>query len=160
LAPELLEQPPSRVPTADEIEIILAPWRPQKLRRIAAQYAKGYGYECVEYHAADEWFVVLDDPDVFDFGDGWQGAYRVLPELAAPKAKRWRADECALDVSYSLQEEVDSLSETDRDKEVEEQLRINASYGGIWLLVLDREAFETDLFALKVRDEKGNVIIH
>ncbi|KXX72850.1 hypothetical protein MMYC01_210576 [Madurella mycetomatis] len=35
---ELLSSPPSRVPTDAEVADILAPWRPQKLRRIAAAH--------------------------------------------------------------------------------------------------------------------------
>jgi hypothetical protein len=48
LDPELLVSPPSRVPTETEITEILAPWRPQKLRRIAAAYlAENSGrYKC------------------------------------------------------------------------------------------------------------------
>ena len=35
-----------------------------------------------------EWFCVLDDPELFHFGDDWQEVYDVLPELAAPEADR------------------------------------------------------------------------
>ena len=41
LDPELLLSPPSRVPTAGEIAEILEPWRPERLRRIAAAFVEG-----------------------------------------------------------------------------------------------------------------------
>jgi hypothetical protein len=117
LDPEQLASPPSRAPTASEIAEILAPWRPQKLRRIAAahlgqvgvagftrqakwdihfyilrtHYGGGaaddarlrswldQGSEGPEIEPEDEWFTVLNDAKLFDFGDYWQEVYDVFP---------------------------------------------------------------------------------
>ncbi|KAK3900483.1 hypothetical protein C8A05DRAFT_45688 [Staphylotrichum tortipilum] len=38
LDPELFRSPPSRIPTAAEVADILEPWRPERLRRIAAAF--------------------------------------------------------------------------------------------------------------------------
>lgn len=180
LEPEMLTS--SRVPTASEIADILEPWRPHKLRRIAAAHLAGsphHFYFLRTYYgggAADdaklrawldlddmegagidpdnEWFSVLDDPDLFDFGDDWQQAYSVLPELAAPQADRrfkdikdardWARDQMA--------------PEEPEDEQYENAIMLQATAGVMWLLVLDEEAFETEQLGLILRDQKGNPV--
>ena len=103
-------QPISRVPTEDEIRIILAPWRPIRWRNAAAQlwkkrddhavwlrthYGEGSDVQFRAWRDVDEendphfdeeetaW-LVFDDPQVFNVGDDWRRALDVVPELANP----------------------------------------------------------------------------
>lgn len=88
----------ARTPTADEIATILEPWRPQKLRAIAARHwghpmsgssfyflRTYYGggdaddatlrewldaeWPAFEMNPDDEWWQVVSDPDIFDVDD-------------------------------------------------------------------------------------------
>ncbi len=187
LAPELLESPPSRIPTAPEIAEILAPWRPHKLRRIAAAHLLGstpnhfyilrthYGggaaddaklRRCIDEHEGpnfdqpeDEWFCVLDDAELFDVGDYWQEVYDLFPELAAPEPDRRFTQE---DVETAREEARELAEENDEqlgDEHYEAAiLRRAAVTMPPWLLVLDREAFETEELGLILKDLKGNPV--
>ena len=191
LDPALLAS--TRVPTAAEIADILEPWRPQKLRRIAAallgscadryyllrtyygggeaddikvrtwldlQPALGDDYQIVPpWH---EWFCVLDDPELFDFGDDWQEVYDVLPELAAPEADRRFTD---ADVESAREEVKDRIADggewnymTDDERYQETIMKEAVVSSPPWLLVLDKDALDADEFGLILRDKKGNTV--
>jgi hypothetical protein len=179
---ELLASPPSRVPTAAEIANILEPWRPQKLRRIAAAHIKGTPHEFyfLRTHYAggaaddaklrgwldqdegvgpgiepeDEWFSVLDDPELFDFGDDWLDVYEVLPELAAPRPDRRFTDE---DVSEARDWARDSQGGEPVDEDYEDAIMQIATIGPT-LIVLDEEAFRAGELGMIFRDKKGNPV--
>ncbi|GAB1317702.1 hypothetical protein MFIFM68171_07912 [Madurella fahalii] len=181
---DLLSLPPSRLPTATEIAEILAPWRPQKLRRIAAAHLNGspHYYYFLRTHyaggAADdakprswldleplegadispenEWFSVLDDAELFDFGDAWQEVYGVLPELAAPQPDRRFTDH---GIWYARKTARDMVApEEPEDKYYQDAIMEYATIGTMWLLVLDEEAFEPEELGLILRDKKGNPV--
>ncbi len=194
LDPELLASPPTRVPTAAEIADILEPWRPQKLRRIAAAHLLNHwspwfvlrthygGGEAddtklrtwldAEGDFADdpaivspghEWFCVLDDPELFDFGDYWQEVYDVFPELAAPRADRRFTDD---DVKEAREEgkywithgsEWDCMTDDERYQEAIMQRAVD-KYGAALLLVLDKDALDAGECGLILRDKKGHPV--
>lgn len=184
---DLLASPPSRIPTEAEIAEILAPWRPQKLRRIAAAYvvpnsglhewcflrtyygggaandAKLRGWldldECewAGVNPENEWHAVLDDPALFDVGDDWQRVYAMLPELAARVSDRRFSDEDVETVREWAMMHKEPGEEID-DEEYEDCIMQVAMLGSAWLLVLDEEAFETGELGLILRDAKGNSV--
>ncbi|KAK1138620.1 hypothetical protein N8T08_002150 [Aspergillus melleus] len=104
---------PVRVPTEEEISIILRPWRSDNIRRRAWRvwevYNNGDGNNPLLlrtwYNPADDervksWatmsedfaddadWALLDDHAVFDFGVGlWQQVLEILPEIAIPFAQ-------------------------------------------------------------------------
>lgn len=183
LDPELLTSPMSRIPTDAEVAEILSPWRPEKLRRIAAAHLTSHAesYYILRTHygggAADdarlrdwiddaegpnfeppenEWFCVLDDAELFDFGDYWQCVYDALLELAAPKPdRRFTADE----IAYA-RERAQTMAgcEQPGDEYLEAAILLAAKTLPPWLLVLDKEAFETEELGLIFRDKKGNPV--
>ena len=99
----------TRIPTDDEIRIILAPWRPILWRNAAAQLWENRDDHAVwlgthygegsdsQFRAWRDWdedcnpnfeekeiaWLVFDDPNVFDVGDDWRRALDIVPELAA-----------------------------------------------------------------------------
>jgi hypothetical protein len=97
---------------------------------------------------------VLDDAELFDFGDDWQQVYTVLPELAAP-----RADRQIFDIEGIRETVRETIAPEELDDEhYEDAIMLNATIGTNWLLVLDEEAFETEELGLILRDEKGNPV--
>lgn len=184
LDPELLSSPTTRVPTDAEIADILEPWRPQKLRRIAAAHLAGSPdhycflrthypggaaddaklrtwldlglFEGANIESGNEWFSVLDDAELFAFGDDWQQVYTVLPELAAPEPDRRFTDK---DAEYARDMARDLAQPEEPDDELyQDEIMLHASIGTLWLLVLEEEAFETEELWLIVRDKKGNPV--
>ncbi|KAI1454924.1 hypothetical protein F4805DRAFT_437964 [Annulohypoxylon moriforme] len=108
------EYPPNnnmeRVPTADEVREILAPWRPLRWRQAALTIWKRRDDEAIwlrtyyrdgddqftEWREIDEdydpafdegsaFWTKLDDPDMFNFGENWERFFDILPELAGPQ---------------------------------------------------------------------------
>ncbi|KAI0887611.1 uncharacterized protein GGS22DRAFT_157604 [Annulohypoxylon maeteangense] len=99
-----------RIPTADEIREILAPWRPLRWRQAALTIWKSRDDEAIwlrthyahgddkfaEWRDIDEdydpafdegsaFWTKLDDPEILDFGESWERVFDVLPELAGPQ---------------------------------------------------------------------------
>ena len=104
----------------------------------------------------DEWWVVLDDAELFGFDDDWQRAYNVFPELAAPHVDRALTDEEAEDVRDLVRD----MGEEVEDEVIEEEILWNAARRSSWLVVMDREAFEAPEEGLGfiLCDRKGNVV--
>jgi hypothetical protein len=99
-----------RVPTDEEVCVVLAPWRPLRWRQAALSIWEYRFDEAVwlRTHYGDEsndkfgqfrethedWdprfdkeslpWAVLDDPDVFNFEENWERVFDILPELAGP----------------------------------------------------------------------------
>ncbi len=102
--------PIPRVPTADQVRTVLAPWRPARWRDAAAHlwrrrgdhavwlrthYGAGSDGQFYAWRDADEdWnpefeeeevpWLVFDDREVFDVGEEWWRALEVVPELVRP----------------------------------------------------------------------------
>jgi len=181
-------------PSPEQIATILAPWRPQRLRRIAAKHGavlrpEGEFYflrthyaggaaddarlrawldldECqgVALPRADEWWVVLDDAELFTQPDGaWMAVYDVFPELAAPRTGRLLLGNDSSSMMESIRDRVGWMLSEDEPVEEEhwaEAVRETLSIFGNNLLIVDQRAFETGELGLVFRDAKGNVIRH
>jgi hypothetical protein len=98
-------KPPPRMPTVEEIDVILRPWRPDELRQKAweilqpgnitpiflrTHYNPEEDEKMEEWVSASEefenqaWWACLNDANVFNFGVEWQGVYDIMPEVAGP----------------------------------------------------------------------------
>ncbi|CAI4215994.1 unnamed protein product [Parascedosporium putredinis] len=109
--------------------------------------------EGVELNPEDKWWVVLDDAELFDFGDDWQRVYKVLPELAAPRARRGFTSDAIREI-YDF---ATMHGEADED-DYEDAIRCDAACAVAWLLILDEEAFREGELGLMFRDSHGNVV--
>ncbi|KAH8434268.1 uncharacterized protein LDX57_011906 [Aspergillus melleus] len=190
---------PARIPTEEEIAIILRPWRSDHIRRLAWRVWEVYTNKggnnplllrtwynpdddervkswatLSEEFADDADWALLDDRAVFDFGTGpWQQVLEILPEIAVRlsqdnqwvRRKDWRVnDECGFysDFKEELNEVKRSNSSWKNDLNI--LVKENAAAQSYlhyisrsYILIADKEAFETDHFLLAYLDTKGRV---
>ncbi|KAJ6088010.1 hypothetical protein N7467_006924 [Penicillium canescens] len=97
--------PPPRMPTVEEIDLILRPWRSDELRKKAWQMLESGALAPIflrthydpkddetmeEWISASEefenqaWWACLNDATLFNFGSDWQRVYEIMPEVAGP----------------------------------------------------------------------------
>ncbi|OKP06463.1 hypothetical protein PENSUB_6453 [Penicillium subrubescens] len=97
--------PPPRMPTVEEIDLILRPWRSDELRKKVWQMLESGALAPIflrthydpkddetmeEWISASEefenqaWWACLNDATLFNFGSDWQHVYEVMPEVAGP----------------------------------------------------------------------------
>jgi hypothetical protein len=181
-------------PTTEQIATILAPWRPDALRKLAhkhcatsgpweefyflrTHYAGGAAddtklrawldldeCESIDFPRGEEWWMVLDYPELFDLGEherDWQRVYDVFPELAVPQSREI-VEDLRNDLSY-MQTRLEWLVPPPglpQEEDWAEATRKVISNKGNKLLIVDREAFETERLGLVFRDTKGNVVRH
>lgn len=181
------DQPPGRQPTEEEITTILGPWRPPRWREAALRIWKDRFDEDIwlrTYYGEDsdaafeEWreahedsdpafdegttpWCVLDDAAVFDLGERWDGVLDVLPELAGPTEGYRRA------TGFHSAEEVEQLRATiqaagDREAEAETGAGMELQLDAVatFLVVADREAWDTGKLRLLYLDAQGNIVRH
>ncbi|RJE20087.1 hypothetical protein PHISCL_07582 [Aspergillus sclerotialis] len=175
---------PSRIPTVDEINIILRPWRSDKLRKIAwriwgygsshlillrTHYNRDDNYKIEELVGSDEldddraWWALLNDQE-FDFGDQWWLVFNILPELAGPlqSYSRLPSQELIARDRQHLKNKLPRLKATEETKrtrciEIETAyFRRTISQG--YFAIADREAFEKDMLRLIYLDGKRNIV--
>jgi hypothetical protein len=93
------------MPTVEEIDLVLRPWRSDELRKKAWQMLESgtaapiflrthYDPEddetMEEWVSASEefenqaWWACLNDATLFNFGSDWQRVYEIMPEVAGP----------------------------------------------------------------------------
>lgn len=119
-------------------------------------------YVSIEIPREEEWWIVLDYAELFDLGENegdWQRVYDVFPELAAPGLARQIAGDSRIDYIHDILKSVvleDELEEEDWAEAVRQVVQVP----GNKLLIVDREAFETEQLGLVFRDVKGNVVRH
>ncbi|WQF83339.1 hypothetical protein CDEST_08353 [Colletotrichum destructivum] len=175
----------SRVPTVEEVRDILAPWRPQKVRKIAHQYlGRGnqyiilrtyYGQDSDDKMAAiledeedgdesldpeDNWWRVLDDAQLFDFGDDWQQIFEILPELVGHRGQQIHRGPSEAQIVSIRQEfaEFDQEDTLDQVSPIVDQIQKSAASGNGPLFVADEEALEEKLLQVFYLDGYGNVV--
>jgi hypothetical protein len=108
-----LDEFPPRMPTPEEIDTILKPWRSDNdLRRKAYYMSKDnvLVFLRTHYNPDDDqkitewvhesdlfennaWWACLNDPYLFNFGSDWQQVYEIMPEVAGPVDRRRRSDD-------------------------------------------------------------------
>ncbi|KAI2786053.1 hypothetical protein POX_h09818 [Penicillium oxalicum] len=176
-------------PTAYAIDTILRPWRSDDLRKIAwriwgcdadqlillrTHYNADDNHKITELVGSDElheenvaWWALLDNPELFNFGDQWWRVFDILPELAGPLNDNSRLpnpENISRERQYFKNTVLPTLKQSDewranRDNCIEKQsdfLRRTASKG--YLAIADQEAFETDMLRLIYLDGKRNIV--
>lgn len=178
----------SHFPTAYGIDTILRPWRSDDLRKIAwriwgcdndqlillrTYYNADDNEQITELVGSDElheenvaWWALLDNPELFNFGDQWWRVFDILPELAGPLNgySRLPNPESISRERQDFKERLPTLKQSDewtanRDNYIEREfayLRRIASEG--YLAIADQEAFKTDMLRLIYYDGKRNIV--
>lgn len=166
---------------------ILAPWRPQKLRRIAQRYSDGNMIsdfillrtcyrdnnaddaklrdwldedtgEGFSISADDEWWLVLDDAALFAFDDGEDEDEDSWKQVYDVLPELASLGAQPVPVDLDYVREMATMHNSEPEQEdYEFWIQENAA-SGKWLLVLDQYAFETDELGLVFRDARGNVV--
>ncbi|KAL4782873.1 hypothetical protein BJX76DRAFT_349029 [Aspergillus varians] len=177
---------PSHGPTAEEVEMILRPWRSDAMRRKA--WATWFSqcnraepvllrtwYDAADNQRFQRWVTIseeecpaiLDDPELFSFGSDWQLIYNTLPEIAVPirtysRSVRWDIEDFYLDFKDGLKEVKkenpswrEDLNVLVKDNDPARELLHHVSTG--YILVADKESFETEHLLLAYLDAKGRV---
>ena len=169
---------PSRAPTAAEVRDVLAPWRPLALRRIACFLWPSYEHELVilrTHYGGDGddarlrgwidvdseedvffnpealWWRLLDDEELFGFGDEWERVFDILPELLGRQGRLGG-------VRRTIGAE--DVEEARREEDPEEEMRYQAFTlsAPTPLLVADKRAFEEDKLRVLFLDAHGNIV--
>lgn len=179
----------SRVPTAEEIRDILAPWRPRKIRKMAQRYlerdsnyiilrthygpgsdsqmaailaAEEEGDESVDRD--DDWWRVLDDAELFAFGKNCEKILSIIPELVGHQGQRVRRglDEAELDSIRRQFSEFDQEDTLDQVGPIVDQIQKRAAAGNGPLFVADEQGLKDEDLHLQVfyLDGYGNVVRH
>jgi len=113
-----------------------------------------------EMNPDNEWWQVMSDAELFNFDDDevwddWRQVYDILPELAVGGQDRRFTDDDVDTVLEILQYRAPEGGAIEDDYEA---AIMETAAKGIWLLVLDRLAFETGELRMIFRDLKGNVV--
>ncbi|KAI2608181.1 uncharacterized protein GGS25DRAFT_263950 [Hypoxylon fragiforme] len=173
--------------SSDFVRDILAPWRPQKLRRIAQRYSDGNMIsdfillrtcyrdnnaddaklrdwldedtgEGFSISADDEWWLVLDDAALFAFDDGEDEDEDSWKQVYDVLPELASLGAQPVPVDLDYVREMATMHNSEPEQEdYEFWIQENAA-SGKWLLVLDQYAFETDELGLVFRDARGNVV--
>ncbi|KAH6889841.1 hypothetical protein B0T10DRAFT_606336 [Thelonectria olida] len=164
-----------RTPTADEVRDVLEPWRPTKLRQIAAQlldywdpdqvilrtdYAHPNGDEKMEdwielqeledvyFDEESLWWRILDDQALFNFGEAWDKVLDLLPELVGRFGEG------------KLKRGLERHGKLDDDEKTEDRIQWASYCGPAPILIADAESFDTDSLRVIFPDTYGNTIRH
>jgi hypothetical protein len=180
---------PSRIPTAEEVDTILHPWRSDDARKMAwgiwgnvndnpillrthydpqddEKVAGLLGSD--EFDEDEAWWALLNDPELFSFGDQWWLVFDILPELAGPSqdySRLPRPEMVARERRY-LKEALPRLKQSDewradgaRDACIElEAAHFRRRLSELYLTIADREGFRTDTVRLIYLDAKRNIV--
>ncbi|KAK3690175.1 hypothetical protein B0T22DRAFT_481350 [Podospora appendiculata] len=158
---------PSRIPTEDEIAIILTPWRPLKIRTIACMIWMSYRHDLIilrtcygeeEDEKLREWLKIDEERYVFGGleAGGWQGVLGLLPELVGRQGHGAGGV-----VRRALTQ--DDLDEVRGEREEEDwedviQYQAYSLSAPSPLLVADKQAFEEDRLRVLFLDAHGNIV--
>ncbi|KAK1142219.1 hypothetical protein N8T08_008145 [Aspergillus melleus] len=164
---------PVRVPTEEDISIILRPWRSDDIRRRAWRVWEAYANtggnnpvllrtwynskddervkSCAtlsEFLEDDADWAILDNPAVFNFGTGpWQQVLEIIPEIAA---RLFQDDQWVRRKDWRVNNRFYSRFK-------EELNAVKRSNPSSYILIADKKTFKTDHFLLAYLDAKGRV---
>lgn len=110
--------------------------------------------------------IELNDPQIFDFGENWNRVFDILPELAGPQQgyictfEGGISHRDLLSIRQRLRERV--MRAEDKEEEVECGIGMELQFMAVqaYLIVADREAFETDKLRILYLDARGNIVRH
>ncbi|KAJ5240325.1 uncharacterized protein N7469_001916 [Penicillium citrinum] len=167
-------------PTAMQIDTILRPWRPDKLRR-QAQFIFTEETPIVlrtHYQPEDEekfrnwitepltsrripWWAFLDDKNFYDFGADWRRVYNVMPEIAGPMGGQSRRSPDHREINYFRKEFKRNLRRQGIwEPKINEDiaLRLQRVVTATYILIADQEAFDTGCLWLLYLDCYRNIV--
>ncbi|KAJ5707151.1 hypothetical protein N7488_006952, partial [Penicillium malachiteum] len=160
------------------IGTVLRPWRSENLRKLAiqvdsdilsplllrtlynadkaaraaddAQLAEWVGMD--ELFADEAWWACLDDAELFNYGDHWEKVFEILPELANPRLTQ---DESTRPSFPPLDSEIGALR---RARASLKEAKPHHVYTANYVIIVDREAFETGHALIVYVDSRRNVV--
>ncbi|CAG8066755.1 unnamed protein product [Penicillium nalgiovense] len=165
---------PPRMPTSEEIGLILHPWRSDDVIRRKVYYLtkdsvlvflrthydpeddgkmNEWVYE-TDLFEENSWWACLNDPRLFNFGSDWQRVYEIMPEVAGfvDRTQRFAPSRGLHCLRASLKEE----KRIKKPEESENRLRdINIA---AYIVIADQEAFQSGLLRLLCLDDRQNII--
>ncbi|OQE61119.1 hypothetical protein PENNAL_c0293G01593 [Penicillium nalgiovense] len=145
---------PPRMPTSEEIGLILHPWRSDDVIRRKAYYLtkdsvlvflrthydpeddgkmNEWVYE-TDLFEENSWWACLNEPRLFNFGSDWQRVYEIMPEGA------------------------DGYIEKRIKKPEEPENRLRDINIAAYIVIADQEAFQSGLLRLLCLDDRQNII--
>lgn len=165
--------PPPRMPTAEEIDTVLRPWRPDELRQKAWQIWESGNdvpiFLRVHYDPEDDgkmeewvgaseefenqaWWACLDDATLFNFSSDWQRVYDIMPESVSGAAyKRYPSPEVVEMARTQFKTSLNKAKQNEPGRWREDPHRfieLEAAHllrtvAASYILVADQEAFKT-----------------
>ncbi|CAG7990209.1 unnamed protein product [Penicillium salamii] len=175
----LLDENHPRLPTLEEIDTILQPWRSDEDLRRKAYYMskdKVLVFLWAHYNPDDDgkmhkwvhgndmfennpYWVCLDNPYLFNFGSGWQRVYKIMPEVASPVAFTQRpADSSRLGFKRSLH----TTKQKNLHRRIETTEKLAIRFHNIatatYIVIADQEAFQTGQLRLLCLDDQRNIV--
>ncbi|KLJ13395.1 hypothetical protein EMPG_11646 [Blastomyces silverae] len=104
------------------------------------------------------WWIILDDPELFDVGDAWPRVYNTLPELVKPV--NTRPFEPMAEQLKLKDELTRSYGYKPRSEDVFNRMLRMACNGSNRspIILLDKQAFSTGNWGLVYLDSKGDVV--
>jgi hypothetical protein len=178
----------ARIPTTEEIDTILRPWRPDHIREMAwrmwgqtdsmplmlrTHYNSKDDEVVLELIAASEmfedvaWWASLNDPEFFNFGAQWWLVYDILPEAAGPLQEYSRisnVDHVAFRKSYMESLRIARRIHSEEWKEDQDQCimwagtRTLYEFRETYIMLVDEETFKTHELNLIFLDGKRNIL--
>ncbi|KAH8196859.1 hypothetical protein TruAng_008972 [Truncatella angustata] len=169
---------PTDPPTSDQVRHVLQPWRPQKLRKIAqhllhyrsndlvilrthydddgtenewlSEWLERDKEQDMLYGFGEEWWRILSDRALFNFGDEWRDIFLTLPELVGRYSSH----------SQGLQKSIGPawIAEARNAEDCVDEVQFLSYVGQSPLLVADRDAFEEEVLRAIFLDSYGNVV--
>ncbi|CAG8382154.1 unnamed protein product, partial [Penicillium salamii] len=175
---------PPRMPTREEIGLILHPWRPDDVIRRKAYYLSKdrvlvflrTHYDPEDDGRMNEWIYKTDlfednsrwacfnDPHMFNFGPNWQRIYEIMPEVAGfvdhtQQFAHSRENPCFRAKGPPMK------GQRGADECIEKQVKNNESENRLpdiniaaYIAIADKEAFQSGLLRLLCLDVRQNII--
>ncbi|KAF6791691.1 hypothetical protein CSOJ01_14305 [Colletotrichum sojae] len=177
----------SRVPTVEGVRDILAPWRLQKVRKITHRYlGRGNQYvilrtycgqdsddrmaailedeengdECVD--PENSCWRVVDDAQLLDFGNDWQRAFEILPEIVGHRGQQIHGGLSEARIANIRQQfsEFDLEDTFDQVGPIVDQIQKSTAVGNGPVFVAGEQALEDKLLEVFYLDGYGNIVRH
>lgn len=122
------------------------------------------------FEDASDW-ACLNDKNIFNFGDDWRRIFEILPEVAGPvppSEQRYTSPDSLQLFRKKFKENISSVKQNFPDdwKEKESRDKIIEDHGSslhrvvteVYLLIADKEAFQTKQLRLLYLDGKRNIV--
>ncbi|KAJ5372783.1 hypothetical protein N7517_004789 [Penicillium concentricum] len=185
-----------REPTTEEVDTILRPYRSDLLRwhamtmfyddtspaLLRTHYSADEGErgrhaelmaEWRDSFDSEDWWAVLDNEDLFNFGSEWRRVYHILPEIAGPLVlnvdDRWRIPRAAQNVDEfrpSFKTRLDEVKEKDpkawredRDAIIDScAIGLQNYVTRTYIILADEEAFRSGWLRVLYLDGFRNIV--